>query len=612
MDRELWILSTISSAAIYSILVELLGPGSIEVLAPAFSLFISGAIVYSMNPKAHTGLFKSIQEKVRKAVEEAGLYVNPYEKARIAVYHLKSLIIIGSIYTATVIITHLLFTIPLAFTVLAVTPLIIPPLTGIYVGTFDKVKERRDRVERELPFFSTMAAILSRAGLTIYSALLRASNRVDLFPWISREAKNVRRDVDLGIGVTESLSSRFEKHPSQRLKTMMLTAMSIWRTGGDVSGTLEAYASQYLRELEDRWIQYGRNASGLAEMLTIVFILFPMSVGIMAIAFPLYSTWIISVIAVLLTPMIAVMCYMMIKSMSPAIPDRYSMPPVRFALALTPLALPIISRIPFITIPQIEGLTSMLAGIGCLVSSILIHLIMKSQMEEVSDGERALVGFLRDVIELRRVGYTIVQSFEKCINNPYPERFRELLRRAVARIRMGAGISDSVRDSRSWILRMAFTLLEEVEESGGGSPELLEKVESLIRTHLYSKDRAKSGVRMYTYLILGIPFMISFTSALLIGLATVMAPLSGQSIGGFAISIAKTSDIKSVMDLVMLTSLESAAVMAILVGRAAEQHPFSMWRVVLASMAFIASVALMPQTTDVTLKMLGISGSGGG
>lgn len=606
-------ISTVSSALIYSILVELLGPGSIEHLAPAFSLFISGAIVYSMNPKAHTGLFKSLQEKVRKAVEEAGLYVNPYEKARIAVYHLKSLIIIGSIYTATVIITYLLFTMPLAFTVLAVTPLIIPLFIGIYLGTFDKVKERRDRVERELPFFSTMASILSRAGLTIYSALLRASSRVDLFPWMSREAKNVRRDVEsLGIGVTESISSRFEKHPSQRLKTMMLTATSIWRTGGDVSGTLEAYASQYLRELEDRWIQYGRNASGLAEMLTIVFILFPMSVGIMAIAFPSYSIWIISVIAALLTPMITVVCYIMIKSMSPAIPDRYNVPIVRFALALTPLALPVIPRIQFIEIPQIEGLTSMLAGVGCLASSIIIYLIMRPQIEEVSQCERALVGFLRDVIELRRVGYTIVQSFEKCMNNPYPEKFREMLRRAVARIRMGAGISDSVRDSRSWLVRMAFTLLEEVEESGGGSPELLEKVESLVRTYLYSKDRAKSGVRMYTYLVLGIPFMISFTSALLIGLAAVMAPLSGQSIGGMTISIAKTSDIKSVMDLVMLTSLESAVVMAILIGRAAEQHPFSMWRVMLASVAFISAVALMPQTTDVTLKMLGISGSGGG
>ncbi|MEM2845924.1 MAG: type II secretion system F family protein [Nitrososphaerota archaeon] len=611
MDRELWIFSTVSSALIYSILVELLGPGSIEHLAPAFSLIISGAVVYSMNPKAYTTLFKSLQEKVRKAVEEAGLYVNPYEKARTAVYHLKSLIIAGSVYVATVTITHFLFTLPLEFTVLAVIPLIIPLFIGIYLGTFDKVKERKDRVEKELPFFSTMAAILSKAGLTIYSALLRASTRSDIFPWMSKEAKNVKRDVEsLGIGVTESINSRFEKHPSQKLKTMMLTVTSIWRTGGDVSGTLEAYASQHLRELEDKWVQYGRNASGLAEMLTIIFILFPMSVGIMSIAFPLYSTWIIFAIATLITPMIAVICYVMIKNMSPAIPDRYSIPILRFALALTPLAIPAISRMPLI-IPQMEGLTSMLAGFGCFVSSIIIYLVMKPQIEEVSQCERALVGFLRDVIELRRVGYTIVQSFEKCMNNPYPEKFREMLRRAVARIRMGAGISDSVRDSRSWLVRMAFTLLEEVEESGGGSPELLEKVESLIRTYLYSKDRAKSGVRMYTYLILGIPFIISFSSALLIGLAAVMAPLSGQSIGGFAISIAKTSDIKSVMDLAMLTSLESAAVMAILVGRAAEQHPFSMWRVMLASIAFIAAVALMPQTTNITLKMLGIEPGGG-
>lgn len=604
LDREIWIVSTILSAGIYVILVELFGPGLLEHLVPAFILLSTGAIVYSMNPRSYTGFMKSFQEKVRKAVEEAGLYVNPYEKAGIAAYHLKSIIIILSVYAATVIATHILFTLPLIISTISILPLSIPPFMRIYLGTFDKVKERRYRVEKELPFFTVLAAILSRAGLTIYSALLRISKRSDLFPWMSREAKNVERDVALGIGVTESINNRFEKHPSQKLKTLMLTVTSIWRTGGNVSGTLEAFASQYLRELGDRWEQYSRNVSGLAEMLTIIFLLFPMSVGIIAIAFPLYSQYIIMIVAVILTPMVAVICYMLIKNMSPAIQDKYDVPVASFALALSPLTIPVMTNI----LPGLEGLTSMLAGVGCLASSMLVYIIMRGQVEEVSRCERALIGFIRDLTELRRVGYTVLQSLEKCSMNPYPEKFRELLRRAVARIKMGATISDSIRDSRSWLTRMTFTLLEEVEMSGGGSPELLENVENLVRTYLYSKEKAKSGVRIYIFLILGIPLIISFSSALLVGLAAVMEPLSRQILGGITLTVVKTSEVRAATDSVMLTSLESAAVMALLIGRASEQHPFNTWVLAVASIAFITSVALFPLIMSVTLSMLGMVG----
>ena len=567
-----------------------------------------------MNPKAYTDFLKGLQEKVKKAVEQAGIYVNPYEKARTAVFHIKSLIIVSLTYISSAIATYFLFgRIPEYFIALAATPLVIPPFIGVYLGTFDKVRERREKTEKELPFFTTLTAILARAGLTLYTALVKASSRPDIFPWMSREAMNIRRDSEaLGVGITDAMTSRAEKHPSQKFKTFMHTATSIWRSGGDVAGTVEAFASQHLKELSDKWESYGRSVSGIAEMLTIIFILFPMSAGIIAVAFPAYSLTMVALIGVALIPAIAVICYIMVRNASPAIPDRYGIPS-RIYLAFLPALIPIV---PYVIQRMTPTLTtpipmSALVGVACVASSILLYSLARPMVEEVSESERALIQFVRDVTELRRVGYTIMQALEKCLNNPYPKKFSEILRKAVARMNMGVSISDSVRDCRSWLLRVTFTLLEEAEESGGGNPDLLEKIESLLRTHTYSKERSRSGVKLYIYLTMFIPFIISFSSALMIALAGLMAPITGQGFGGIALAFAKPEEMRSVMDMVMVTTLESTICMGLIIGRAADQHPYGTWRIALSSLTFIAAAVTLPQMENLVSGMFGLrSGAG--
>jgi Flp pilus assembly protein TadB len=109
-------------------------------------------------------------------------------------------------------------------------------------------------------------------------------------PQMAREAGRVKRDVALGIGVTDALTRLAEKHPLRDLKMMVLGAVSVWRSGGDVAVTLEGYAKSFLKSLEDSWDRYSRMIGLLGEALAIIFMILPLGIGVVSIAFSQFSS----------------------------------------------------------------------------------------------------------------------------------------------------------------------------------------------------------------------------------------------------------------------------------------------------------------------------------
>ena len=236
---------------------------------------------------------------------------------------------------------------------------------------------------------------------------------------------------------------------------------------------------------------------------------------------------------------------------------------------------------------------------------------MRGQVREVEESEAGLVRFVRDVAEYRKFGYTVSQAIERCLKNPYPKAFTLLLRKVWARVRLGVGLGEAASDSRSWLTRMAFRLLGEVEETGGGSPLLLEKIVGLLRTHLTAKESARQGIRIYLYMALSIPFIVAFSAALLQNMAQAIAPLAGRSVSGLPITLASPSQVTEALQLALILTLEAVVSMTFLAGRAVDHYPCREWRMALAAAAFIAAVLLYPQLLSATKAMFGAGGGGG-
>ena len=613
-DRMLWVSAILASAASYVLYTELLGPGDILYLMPAGALAIALLICLSMDPEAPRSFIRGLEERVAAKVEEAGLYIDPLRVSYRVAYHLQMLVITCLLYGLGLAATYLVSGwSPGPLAAMFAAPIAIPPFIGTYM-IYDKTKERLQKAAKELPFFATLASILSRAGLTLYTAFLRASSRArGVMPQMAREGDRVRRDVSLGIGVTDALMRLAEKHPLRDFKTMVFGTVSVWKSGGDVAITLEGYAKTFLKGLEDTWDRYSRMIGTLGEALAIIFLILPLGIGVISVAFSQYSAQLMLFSAVAVVPALTMMIYAVVRSSDPVMPDRYSIPgtmPMAIALAI----LPPIMLLTLQTLPQapvmLQGMpymNSVAASAGILVAGLAIYSSMRPQILEVEEAEQALPRFVRDVTEYRKLGYTIGQSIEKCLSNPYPESFKRFLQRVYGRMRMGASLGEAAGDHRSWLVRMVFVLLEEAEESGGGNPELFEKIEDLLRTHLGAKSRARGAVKLYMYMAIGIPFIVSLSAALLMNIAYLIAPIAQMGAMGLQLSLAKPEDIAAALDMAMILALEGAVVTALIAGRAVDHHPFGTWRISLAAAAAMLAVLTLPYMQEIVASMFGIS-----
>jgi Flp pilus assembly protein TadB len=614
-DRLLWLSTIIISITSYVLYTELLDPGEILYLMPAGSLVAALLICLSMDPEAPRSLVKGLERRVAAKVEEAGLYMDPLRASYRVAYHLQMLVIACILYGLGLAATFLASGwSPGPLAAMFAAPMAIPPFIGTYVGIYDKAKERLQRTSKELPFFATLASILSRAGLTLYTAFLRASSRArHVMPQMAAEGDRVQRDVSLGIGVTEALMRLAEKHPSRDFKAMVFGTVSVWRSGGDVAVTLEGYAKTFLKALEEAWDRYSQTIGTLGEALAIIFLILPLGIGVISVAFSQYSSQLMLLSAAALVPALTIMIYALVRSSDPVIPDRYNMPGTMPAALLLAMLPPIMIQM-LRTLPQASAflgetpyLNSIMISAGILAAGLAIYSSMRPQIVEIEEAEQALPRFVRDVTENRKLGYTIGQSMEKCLSNPYPEAFKKFLQRVYGRMRMGASLGEAARDHRSWLVRTIFTLLEEAEESGGGNPELFEKIEDLLRTHLGAKNRARGSVKLYMYMAIGIPFIVAFSAALLINIAYLIAPLGQMSAMGLSISLSRPEDIAAALDMAMILAVEGAVVTALIAGRAVDHHPFGTWRLSLGAAAAILAILSLPYLQTLTASMFGIS-----
>jgi hypothetical protein len=129
----------------------------------------------------------------------------------------------------------------------------------------------------------------------------------------------------------------------------------------------------------------------------------------------------------------------------------------------------------------------------------------------------------------------------------------------------------------------------------------------LLRTHLGAKSRARGAVKLYMYMAMGIPFIVSFSAALLMNIAFLIAPIGQMSAMGMPLALAKPEDIAMGLDMAMILALEGAVVTAFIAGRAVDHHPYGTWRISLAAVFFILAVVTLPYMQNMTSALFGIS-----
>lgn len=442
----------------------------------------------------------------------------------------------------------------------------------------------------ELPFFASIATIMSSAGLTLFSAFERVS-RSPVFRAFRSESLIITRDVELfGRAPLDALNERARRHPNRMYASFLSGYTAIVKSGGSVETYLIERVREYLEWLSFRWRQYAEKTSFLGEMMILMFFLVP----VFLILGSALGVSFLSALLPVLPVVFGGVLYSSVIANRPRYPDAIKANvwlPISLAAACS-FAVFFVLRIPYLSI----GL-----GLGVFAAGIAFQTV--PQIRQINDVEETLPLFIRDLTEYRKVGYDVLRSLEKVGSEAekgraYRAGFKAVLRDFLNQLKLGRAVSQLSARTGSWLGRFVFFSVQALAEAGNVTPALLEQLHEFTYRFIDAKKRTKST--MNTFKIMGflLPLMLSFTmltaiimlSSFSAGFGGITAT-GGIQTGGFGFSL-KITQLQQQMIFVFIVL--SSFVVGLVIDKAVEGTILSTTTALSAVAISLVVVAMFP------------------
>ena len=365
----------------------------------------------------------------------------------------------------------------------------------------DRVAQRREGVERELPFFSVMVNVLAGAGIPLYS-ILRDLAESDLFPSIKQEALLVRRDVAIfGMNPNDSIERLALSHPSSRFAAFLLGYTSKARSGGDVALYLLGESGSLLRGLEEGWARYVSGVGIVGSMMITALGVVPLLLTVVGVFSPVFSEASLFLFTVVGVPLVAIALLFMAGRMQPVREEPFNGRAGRSILVSLPGAL----------VAAFFGGIWASVGTALLVFFVTYGLSVREQVAETKAIEEGLARFLKDILEYKRLEYDLTRAVLAIqVSTRYNPQFNRILSRVASQLRAGVPL-DKVRvECRSKLGSLVFMLLGQMSRSGGGTVDTVYQVSSFTERVTEMKKSAAAEIRPYVILSYVSPLSLSF------------------------------------------------------------------------------------------------------
>ena len=165
--------------------------------------------------------------------------------------------------------------------------------------------------------------------------------------------------------------------------------------------------------------------------------------------------------------------------------------------------------------------------------------------------EAALPDFLRSIAEYRKIGYNMRKAvLETAAKTEFNPVFDSILERMAAQMSLGVRLGEVKVAMRSWLGRMTVFILDQITESGGGTPANLEDLYNFISGYNRLKKEATSSVGLYRMLGYAVPVAIPMVVKVVSGVIGSFGSSAAGFFGGGTASLAIVNSTVAVVTVV--------------------------------------------------------------
>jgi flagellar protein FlaJ len=484
-------------------------------------------------------LAERVERGIRGDVVRGGMQLDPYAFA--AKYSFYSVVLAAVFVPVSLALSVLVSPTLLALMMVPAIILYTPSLSAK-----NRVSERKTNVRDELPFFALLASITQSAGRSLVDAF-RGTVGKHILPAMEAEARLLQKSIGFGKDFAGALDDLASTHPDDSFKHFLYGYTGVLKSGGDVVLYLSDRTREYLASMRFRWQSYAEKVGTIGEMLIIVFVLLPLLLVVGAITMPPEMVAEIAYASVAALPMIALVMYFMVKSVQPRVYDTLG---GDARLGLAGLAGGLVAA-------SFTGQVWLTVAVGGAAGAALYGLPVRAQMREVRMTEAALPDFLRSIAEYRKIGYNMRKAvLETAAKTRFNPVFDSILERVAAQMSLGVRLGEAKVAMRSWLGRMTVFILDQITESGGGTPANIEDLYNFISGYNRLKKEATSSVGLYRMLGYAVPVAIPLVVKVISG---VIGSFGSSTPGFFGGGTASLAIVNSTVDIVTVVAAGAIA-----------------------------------------------------
>ncbi|MDG7022958.1 MAG: type II secretion system F family protein [Nitrososphaerota archaeon] len=466
-------------------------------------------------------LAERMERGIRGDIVKGGMQLDPYAFA--ARYSFYSVVLAAVFVPLSLALSVLVSPTLLALMMIPAIILYTPSLSAK-----NRASERKTNVRDELPFFALLSSVMQSAGRSLVDAF-RGTMGKQILPAMEVEARLLQKSIGFGKDVAGALDDLASTHPDDAFKHFLFGYTGVLKSGGDVVLYLSDRTREYLASMRFRWQSYAERVGTIGEMLIIVFVLLPLLLVVGAITMPPEMVAEIAYASVAALPMIALVMYFMVRS---AQPRTYDVLGGDVRLGLIGLAAGAMAA-------SFTGQLWLVVATSGAAGAALYGLPVRVQMREVRMTEAALPDFLRSIAEYRKIGYDMRKAvLETAAKTKFNPVFDSILERVAAQMSLGVRLGEVKVAMRSWLGRTTFFILDQITESGGGTPANIEDLYNFISGYNRLKKEATSSVGLYKMLGYAVPVAIPLVVKVISGVIGSFGSSAGSFFGGGTASLA--------------------------------------------------------------------------
>ncbi len=393
-----------------------------------------------------------------------------------------------------------------------------------------KASERSQKLEREMPFAATYVAVMASGGIPPYTSIKRLGE-ADLLPAMSREAKDLIRDVEIfGVDPLTAMQKSAKMNPLDIYREFIGGYASTVIIGGDITSFLETKAEELFKTRAARVRAAAERLGMLLESFIIIMVLMSLCFYILFSVESIYSTGMSSASGIIMytfvfTPLLSFVFIYLAHGMQPKSPITDYRPYKVFAICsgIAVFALMLLTNFfGILPVPILEPLTAIIdlptaVSIALVISAGPPAIIQMKLSSEKSSTEKGVTLFLQDLTETRKTGLAPERCIETLSEREYGS-FSKHLKKITAELSWGIPLRkvfmDFVRRTKSWTTQIVMFLLVETVDVGGGTIAMIESLARFCTTTQEVDREKKMAVKPY--------IMMPYFAALMLVATTVM------------------------------------------------------------------------------------------